>query len=405
MKGKKILITAGQAKEEIDGVRYFANDLRPQDHGHRAAAALAEKGAEVTLLTCSTPLNPPSGATVISQSGGRSIISAADLYEECEHLCKGEKFDLILHLASVPSLKSAGKSAHKIKAKTMVGNAIKMKVTANIDILSALKAPGRKIAGYDKAQRFRSNGLSSAWKKFFDSLVHEHRLVIGAAKQPSSSLAQDLSGVKIVVTSGPCVERLTEWGDVITNFSSGRQGHETACALADRGATVALVSGPVALPDPVHASVDTVHVRTAAEMLRTCLKEWPFDAYVGVAAVADFGAEKLLSKQVLIEDITLIQNPDILLSFGMHKTKRPKVVVGFAAETENLEGYAREKLKKKGADAIFANLVGQDAQGRSPDRNHVLKITEPEVRDCGEMDKYHVGVLIADFIAARLSRG
>ncbi len=405
VKNVKILVTAGRAKEDIDGVRHYANGLRPEDHGHRVALALAERGALVTLVCCETALPVPEKVKVLSSlPDGSALRSAENLSECCKDLCAKQDFDLILHLASVAMLKAATQAAQKIKIKTEPGRSIFLDVTANTDLLSVLKPIGKRaiVAGFDNAQNFHLSGLPAAWKKFVDSCARVGRFAMGIPRQPAPASTQDLSSMKIVVTSGPCVERLTASGDILTNFSSGRQGHEIACALADRGAKVVLISGPVTLPDPVQATIETVHVQSTDEMLRECRKALPCSAYVGVAAVADFGVEELLALDVKpgeISKIHLIQNPDILAFMGKHPAQRPQMVIGFAAETENLENYARQKLEQKNADVLFANLVGKSIQNRAQERTHVLKITRKEICDCGETDKYQVGMLIADLIA------
>ncbi len=404
---RNILVTGGMAKEILDGVRHYANDSRPENHGHCVAAALHALGAKVTFVTPQTSLAAPENVKVISSlENGRAIVSAADVVEACERACAAENFDIFLHLASFASLKPAERAMHKMKVKKDACQPVLLDVVANVDAFLSLEEakPGIAYAGYDNAQNFRAKGLPAGlWKGFVDRHLHKQRVVAGNPRHPSASPLKDLLGMKIVVSSGPTVEQLTLSGDIVTNFSTGAQGHSVACALADRGADVILVSGPVVLPDPVHPSIRTLHVRSAKEMMQTCVSHFPVDAYVGVAAVADFGLDNLL--RPISEEghtqIHLSQNPDILMSIGKHPSSRPGIVIGFAAETANLEAYAREKLKKKGAEVLFANYVGRGSGVSSSNRNHVLRVTEDETRDCGEMDKYQVGLLVADFIASR----
>jgi phosphopantothenoylcysteine decarboxylase/phosphopantothenate--cysteine ligase len=226
------------------------------------------------------------------------------------------------------------------------------------------------------------------------------------AREPSPA-GDDLRGLRFVVSAGPTAEPLTRFGDVVSNFSSGLQGWEVACALADRGAAVRLVAGPTPLADPAHPGIETVRVSTAREMLDAVLASLPADCYVGVAAVADFAPAVpsfVAWRPDLTATLTLEQNPDILQTVGTHPTLRPRAVIGFAAETRDLEAYARGKLERKGADAIFGNLVGEAATARGSGRNHVLLVTADGAADMGETDKYAVGVMVGDFVRARVAR-
>ncbi|WKL58491.1 bifunctional phosphopantothenoylcysteine decarboxylase/phosphopantothenate--cysteine ligase CoaBC [Asticcacaulis sp. ZE23SCel15] len=172
-----------------------------------------------------------------------------------------------------------------------------------------------------------------------------------------------LNGKHVLMTAGPTFEPLDPVRG-ITNRSSGKQGFAIAEALAAEGANVTLISGPVSLPTP--EGVERIDVRTALEMFDAVHAHLPADAFIGVAAVSDWRAQTVAAdkqKKSANSDeltITLIKNPDILASVGLHTTLRPTLVIGFAAETQNLEVYGKTKLRTKGADAIFANEVGDD---------------------------------------------
>ena len=165
-----------------------------------------------------------------------------------------------------------------------------------------------------------------------------------------------LAGKRALVTSGPTFEPIDPVR-FIGNRSSGKQGHAIACALRDQGANVTLVSGPTtALPDP--DGLNIIHVETAAEMMRAC--DGDYDIAVCAAAVADYGVKQHTQKQKKSNgalDIELTENPDILQTISTSQN-RPSIVIGFAAETENLIQHAKEKLLKKSCDAIVANMVG-----------------------------------------------
>lgn len=169
-----------------------------------------------------------------------------------------------------------------------------------------------------------------------------------------------LKGKRVLVTSGPTQEALDPVR-FLGNYSSGKQGHALAQALAFAGAEVTLVSGPVSLADP--AQVKTVHVKTAEEMLAACEAALPVDIAICAAAVADWRVAKPASQKLKKRDgetsltLTLEQNPDILATLSQHKVNRPALVVGFAAETDHVIENARVKLAKKQCDWLLVNDV------------------------------------------------
>ncbi len=171
--------------------------------------------------------------------------------------------------------------------------------------------------------------------------------------------ARSLSGRHVVVTSGPTHEPIDPVR-YIANRSSGKQGHAIAAAAAAAGARVTLISGPVALPDPF--GVDTIHVETAREMQAAVERALPCDIFIGAAAVADWRAAeaaggKLKKDGGPIPPLALAENPDILAGIGKRAAGRPRLVVGFAAETSNVVPHAQAKLARKGCDLIIANDV------------------------------------------------
>lgn len=174
----------------------------------------------------------------------------------------------------------------------------------------------------------------------------------------------------IIVTAGPTIEPIDPVR-FLSNHSSGRQGYALAAALAARGARVTLVSGPVSIAPP--EGIDLVRVQTALEMHDAVMAALPADAYIGVAAVADWRpasrhASKMKTDKAGFASLQLFENPDILKSVAsLDGDRRPRVVVGFAAETatdpDALEALARAKLERKGCDLIIANDVSGDAMG------------------------------------------
>lgn len=214
-----------------------------------------------------------------------------------------------------------------------------------------------------------------------------------------------LAGKTAIVTSGPTHEPIDPVR-YIANRSSGRQGHAIAAALAKLGADVTLVSGPVTIPDP--AGVTTLHVETAAEMLEAVTRRLPADIAVMVAAVADWrvatSADQKIKKMPgeAPAPLTLTENPDILKTVG-HHDKRPTLVVGFAAETQNVEENGRSKLQRKGADLIVANDVSPQTGVMGGMRNQVKIISETAIEAWPDLGKDEVAMRLAELIAARLA--
>lgn len=187
--------------------------------------------------------------------------------------------------------------------------------------------------------------------------------IIAALEALLAPAEQTLAGVRALVTSGPTLEAIDPVR-FIANRSSGKQGHAIAAALAAAGAEVALISGPVHEPDPPGASI--VRVESAEAMLAACQAALPVAVAVCAAAVADWRVAsqsvRKIKKQAGAQPpaLMLAENPDILGTLSRHGPRRPALVVGFAAETDDLERNARRKLEAKGCDWIVANDVSRE---------------------------------------------
>jgi phosphopantothenoylcysteine decarboxylase/phosphopantothenate--cysteine ligase len=212
--------------------------------------------------------------------------------------------------------------------------------------------------------------------------------------------AGPLSGKHVIVTAGPTHEPIDPVR-VIANRSSGKQGFAIAGALAELGARVTLVAGPVALPSP--AGVERVNVETARQMAAAVEAALPADAAVLVAAVADWGVEAAsakLKKAAGPPELRWSENPDILATLAMH-SQRPALLVGFAAETQDVVANAQEKLARKGCDWIVANDVSGGVMGG--ERNRVQLVTRGGVEDWDDALKSDVARRLAERIAAALT--
>jgi phosphopantothenoylcysteine decarboxylase/phosphopantothenate--cysteine ligase len=211
----------------------------------------------------------------------------------------------------------------------------------------------------------------------------------------------DLSGRRVVVTAGPTREPIDPVR-FISNPSSGKMGYALAAVAARRGAEVVLVSGPTVLPDP--PGVRTIRVDTAEEMSRAVDAEaGAFDLFVGAAAVSDYrpaaAAPHKIKKKASDETLQLVRTPDILAGMGQRLagSPNPPVLVGFAAETEEVITRAREKLKGKRCDLVVANRVGGPGAGFGADTNRVALVSATELAEI-EGTKEKVAEAILDWI-------
>ena len=219
------------------------------------------------------------------------------------------------------------------------------------------------------------------------------------------SVGKSLSGRHVLVTSGPTHEPIDPVR-YIANYSSGKQGHAIASAAAAAGAQVTLVSGPVHIADP--AGVRMINVATARDMLRAVEGALPADAAVFAAAVADWrvaeaGQEKIKKSKSGAPALSLVENPDILATISRRNSQRPKLVIGFAAETENVIDHAKAKLKRKGCDWIVANDVSPQTGIMGGDRNTVRLVTASGVESWPPQGKDEVARMLIARVASALA--
>ncbi|HEY1259031.1 MAG TPA: bifunctional phosphopantothenoylcysteine decarboxylase/phosphopantothenate--cysteine ligase CoaBC, partial [Stellaceae bacterium] len=215
----------------------------------------------------------------------------------------------------------------------------------------------------------------------------------------------ELSGRRALVTSGPTREPIDPVR-YLSNHSSGKQGHAIAAALAALGAETVLIAGPTQEPTP--AGVRLVPVETAAQMLAACEAALPVDIAVMAAAVADWHVE-IAAGHKLKKDgggppvLRLAENPDILATIAVRGNDRPRLVIGFAAETEDIVANARAKRRRKGCDWILANDVSPGTGTFGGDRNTIHLVDADGVEDWPVMTKRDVAARLARRIAAALA--
>lgn len=277
--------------------------------------------------------------------------------------------------------------------------------------LETLKGDGVLVSGpeegdmacgeYGPGRMSEAADIFSAIEKFYggEGLSVQH--------SPDVCRTGPLAGHKVLITAGPTHEPIDPVR-YIANRSSGKQGYALAEAAIALGAEVALVSGPVGLPIP--PGVELINVETARDMLKAVQGELPCDMAIFCAAVADWRTEDNAQQKMKKDgsgnppDLKLAENPDILKSVGHLKNHRPALVVGFAAETENVVDNARKKLTAKNADIIVANDVS-DEGGVMGGRDNTVHLVGPDtVEGWEKMSKRDVAVRLMDRFSAMLAK-
>ncbi len=261
--------------------------------------------------------------------------------------------------------------------------------------LARLKADGVGVIGPDAGEMACGEygpGRMAEPEAIFEAI---QAALAGAAGRP-------LSGRRALVTAGPTFEPVDPVRG-LTNRSSGKQGYAVAQALAALGAEVTLVSGPTALSAP--PGVTRIEVETAVQMDAACRAALPADVAVCVAAVADWRPEKVSELKVKKNGgpatVKLVETPDILAGLSRPGPARPRLVIGFAAETDHVEAHAREKLDRKGCDWIVANDVAHGVFGA--DETAVALITRDGVETWAPDTKTAVARRLALKIAEALT--
>ncbi len=263
--------------------------------------------------------------------------------------------------------------------------------------IATLKADGVSFVGPDEGAmacgEFGPGRLAEP-EEIFAAII---AMLEGPAGRP-------LAGKRALVTAGPTFEPIDPVRG-ITNRSSGKQGFAIAEALAKLGAEVTLIAGPVALPTPV--GVTRIDVETARQMLAASQAALPADVGVFVAAVADWRVDEAFGTKLKKEKggppaLTFVENPDILATLSATGPRRPKLVVGFAAETDHVEDHARAKLARKGCDWIIANDVTEPGV-MGGGENAVLLVTKDRTERWDRAAKDVVAAQIAQRIADALA--
>ena len=395
MHGKSILLVIGggiAAYKSLDLIR------RLQERDLKVRAILTRAGAEFV-----TPLS------VGALTGGKVYSDLFSLTDEAEmgHIQLSRSADLVVVAPATADL----------MAKMANGHANDLASTALLATdKPVLMAPAMNVRMWNAAstqrnlQTLRADGVDfvgpgdgeMACGEFGPGRMAEPLEIVAAIEAQFGGGA--LAGVRALVTAGPTQEPLDPVR-FLANHSSGKQGYAIAGALARAGAETVLVSGPVELAAP--AGVRLMKVTTAREMLAACESVLPVDVAVCTAAVADWRPEIAANNKIkkseadAVPTIKLVENPDILASLARHRN-RPRLLIGFAAETEEIIAHATAKRARKGCDWIIANDVSPHTGVMGGDRNTVHLITGAAHASWPELSKTAVGLRIAARIAQTL---
>jgi phosphopantothenoylcysteine decarboxylase / phosphopantothenate---cysteine ligase len=372
------------------------------ERGIRSRAILTMAGSQFI-----TPLS------VSALTGDKIYSDLFSLTDEAEmgHIQLSRSADLVVVAPATADLmaKMANGVANDLASTTLLATDKKVLMAPAMNVRMWESAPvkrNRAILEKDGVMFVGPNEGEMACGEFGPGRMAEPCEIVEEIER-ALAINRPLIGVKALVTAGPTHEAVDPVR-FLSNHSSGKQGYAIAEALARAGAQTSLISGPVSLTAP--DGVKLVRVTSACEMLAACEAALPSDVFVMAAAVSDWrpdiAAHAKIKKSAdrVVPLIKLVENPDILASIA-HGASRPGLVIGFAAETENVVPNAIAKRERKGADWIIANDVSANDMGQSVmggDKNHVHLISETGNEDWPEMTKAEVGARLATRIAIKL---
>ncbi|HXR96157.1 MAG TPA: bifunctional phosphopantothenoylcysteine decarboxylase/phosphopantothenate--cysteine ligase CoaBC [Rhizomicrobium sp.] len=387
MRGKTILLVIGGG---IAGYKSLDLIRRLAERGVRSRAILTHAGAEFV-----TPLS------VSALTGDKVYSDLFSLTDESEmgHIELSRSADLVVVAPATADLmgKLAAGLANDLAATALLATDKKILMAPAMNVrmwespsvkrsFETLKRDGVLFVG--------PNDGEMACGEFGPGRMAEPMEIVAAIERAFGAPGA-LQGLKALVTAGPTQEPLDPVR-FLANRSSGKQGYAVAGALAKAGAETVLVSGPAEIAPP--ANVKLLKVTTAREMLAACEAHLPADIAVMTAAVADWRPDIAHNSKIKKDAdrkapaLNLIENPDILASLAKHK-QRPRLLIGFAAETDGVLAHARAKRARKDADWIVANDVSANEFGESVmggDRNQVHLITAKGEESWPEMTKTEV---------------
>ncbi|HEX4178091.1 MAG TPA: bifunctional phosphopantothenoylcysteine decarboxylase/phosphopantothenate--cysteine ligase CoaBC [Rhizomicrobium sp.] len=407
MTGKSILLIVGggiAAYKSLELVRRLA------ERGIRTRAILTKAGAQfITPLSLST------------LTGEKVYSDLFSLIDEAEmgHIQLSRSADLVVVAPATADLmaKMANGLASDLASTTLLATDKKVLMAPAMNVRMWESAPVRRNRATlekDGVLFVGPDDGEMACGEFGPGRMAEPLEIVSAIEKALGA-SGPLKGIKALVTAGPTREPVDPVR-FLANHSSGKQGYAIAEALARAGADTTLISGPVSLGAP--SGVKLTRVITAQEMMAACEAALPADVLVMAAAVADWRPDIAANSKIkksaanlaherVVPLIKLVENPDILATLA-HGARRPRLVVGFAAETDDVLSNAVAKRARKGADWIIANDVSANEIGESVmggDRNRIHLISETGIEDWPDMTKTEVGTRLAQRIAEKLKGG
>lgn len=373
---------------------------------------LRDRGSLVRVVMTRAATEFVTPLSAASLSGEKVYQELFDLTDETEmgHIALSRAADLVVVAPATADLiaKLAGGHANDLASTALLATDKRVLLAPAMNVrmwehpsvqrnVAALKRDGAALVG--------PNEGDMACGEFGFGRMAEPEEIVGAVERVLTR-GQALDGMKALVTAGPTHEAIDPIR-YIANRSSGKQGYAIARALADAGAETVLISGPVELAPPAH--VKWVRVESARQMLAATQAELPADLAVCTAAVADWRPDISLNAKLKKKEdgkppsLALVENPDILSALS-HHALRPRLVAGFAAETEELLANAAAKRARKGCDWIIANDVGPASGVMGGDTNRVHLITAAGTESWPELTKAEVADRLVERIAMHFGK-
>ena len=358
----------------------------------------AGAGVEVVMTEAAKHFITPLSAASLSGNPVRDALFSLDDEARMGHIELSRSSDLIVVAPATADLiaRMANGLANDLATTTLLATDKRVLLAPAMNVRMWLAAPTRRnvasLAG-DGALFVGPDEGAMACGEFGPGRMAEPAAILDAIEKALRPPRPNLEGRHVVVTSGPTVEPIDPVR-FLSNRSSGRQGHAIAAAALDAGATVTLISGPVALEDPKGAR--TIHVETAAQMMAAAEAALPADIFIAAAAVSDWrsaaprAAKIKKAPGVGVPELALVENPDILRAIASRTADRPKIVIGFAAETENTLENAKKKLRAKGCDFVVANNVADGSGVFGGADNEVALVSVADVQHWPRMSKQEV---------------
>jgi phosphopantothenoylcysteine decarboxylase / phosphopantothenate---cysteine ligase len=367
-------------------------------------------GVHVILTAAAKEFVTP--LSVASLSGEKIYDDLFSLTDEVEmgHIELSRSADLVVVAPATADLiaKMAHGHANDLASTTLLATDKKVLIAPAMNVrmwLHAATQRNLRTLRTDGIQIIGPNEGDMACGEFGPGRMAEPGEILLAIEALLSPAAKPLVGRKVLVTAGPTREPIDPVR-YISNQSSGKQGYAIAAAAQAFGADVTLITGPTALSMPLGVAV--VKVETAQDMLKACEDALPCDVAIFAAAVADWrishAADEKIKKAAdgSTPTLSFVENSDILKTIAARKSKRPAVVVGFAAETENVIAHAQAKLAKKNCDLIVANDVSAENNIFGGEANRVHLVSADGVEDWPKLSKAEVAVRLMQHVVTLL---